>query len=57
MDLQEIDFSYVHSADADANSAYDQFEHQISQVVDRHASMKQVYQRRKTHAKQFLVCL
>ena len=47
MDLQEIDFSYDHSAEADASSAYDQFEHQISQVVDRHAQIKRAYQRRK----------
>ena len=47
MDLQEIDFSYVHSAEADASSAYDQFEHQISQVADRHAPIKRAYQRRK----------
>ena len=32
---------------ADANTAYDKFEHQISQVVDKHAPIKQAYQRRK----------
>ena len=46
MDLQAVDFSYVHSAGADANIAYDKFEHQISQVVDKHAPIKQAYQRR-----------
>ena len=29
-----------------ANTAYDKFEHQISQVVDKHAPIKQAYQRR-----------
>ena len=28
MDLQAVDFSYVRSAGADANTAYDKFEHQ-----------------------------
>ena len=46
MDLQAVDFSYVHSAGADAITAYDKFEHQISQVVDKHAPSKQAYQRR-----------
>ena len=46
MDLQAVDFSYVHFAGADANIAYDKFEHQISKVVDKHAPIKQAYQRR-----------
>ena len=46
MDLQAVDFSYVHSAGADANTACDKIEHQISQVVDKHAPIKQAYQRR-----------
>ena len=37
---------YIHSAEADANTPYDKFEHQISQVVDKHAPIKQAYQRR-----------
>ena len=43
MDLQEVDFSYVHSARADANAA---FEHQVYKIVDRHAQIKHAYQRR-----------
>ena len=46
MDMQAVDFSYVHSVGADANTAYDKFEHQISQVVDKHAPIKQAYQGR-----------
>ena len=40
MDLQYIVFSYVHSAGADINAINDHFEHQISQVVDKHAQIK-----------------
>ena len=47
-DLQGIDFSYAQAADGDANAAYELFESPVSQVVDRHAPMKQAYQRRKT---------
>ena len=46
MDLQAVDFSYVHSAWADANTACFKFERQVSQVVDKHAPIKQAYQRR-----------
>ena len=46
-DLQGIDFSYAQAADGDANAAYELFESQISQVVDKHAPLKQAYQRRK----------
>ena len=46
MDLQAVDFAYVHSTRADANTAYDKFEHQVSKVVGKHAPIKQAYQRR-----------
>ena len=49
-DLQGIDFSYAQAADGDANAAYELFESQISQVVDKHAPLKQAYQRRKKNS-------
>ena len=46
-DLQGIDFSIFHNADLGADAAYGMFESQISRVVNRHASIKQAYQRKK----------
>ena len=46
-DLRGIDFSYAQVADGDANAAYELFESPVSQVVDKHAPLKQAYQRRK----------
>ena len=46
-DLQGIDFSFARDAEGDANAAYELFESQISQVVNKHAPIKQAYQGRK----------
>ena len=45
--LYGIDFSYAQAADGDANVAYELLESQVSQVVDKHAPLKQMYQRRE----------
>ena len=44
--LQGIDFSFCQNADLGADAAYEMFESQTSQVVNRHASIKQAYQRK-----------
>ena len=47
LDLQGIDFSYAQAVNGDVNAAYELFESLISQVVDKHAPLKQAYQRGK----------
>ena len=46
-DLQGIDFSFARGAEGDANAVCELSESQISQVVNKHAPIKQAYQRRK----------
>ena len=46
-DLQGIDFSCVQDVVGDAITAYELFESQISQVVNKNAPIKQAYQKRK----------
>ena len=46
-DLQGIEFSFARDAEGDANAAYELFESQISQMVNKHAPIKQAYQRGK----------
>ena len=46
-DLQGMDFSFVQDADLGADAAYEMFEFQISQVVNRHAPIKHAYQRKR----------
>ena len=40
-------FLFVQNADLGADAAYKLFESQISQVINRHAPIKQAYQRKK----------
>ena len=42
-DLQGIDFSFARDAEGNANAACELFESQISQVVNKHAPIKQAY--------------
>ena len=46
-DPQGIDFCFIRDPEGHVDATYELFENQLTQVVNKHAPIKQAYQRRK----------